>query len=170
MDGDICVPCDAHEAEDIISHENGRGIYLKERNVVICPMGKIMYPGCYKNSKKSARFYNGRACSACICRCTDSKYRVFDIRMKKSAFSKNYHDENLHVRQMHLKADSEIIRKRKEIVEHPFGTIKRGMFADHVLTKGISNVTGEFSLVFLAYSIKRVINIMGAKSLIEALS
>jgi len=169
-DGDICVSCDASEAGDIVSHENGRGVYLKDRNVVICPMGKIMYPGCYKNCEKSARFYNGHACAVCKCRCTDSKYRVFDIRMKKSAFSKNHNDENLHIRQVHLNTDSGIIRKRKEIVEHPFGTIKRGMFADHLLMKSIPKVTGEFSLVFLAYNIKRVINIMGAKSLIEALS
>lgn len=168
-DGDVCVPCDAHEAEDIVSHENGHCVYLRDRNVVICPMGQVMYPGCYKNSGKQARYYNGRACSSCTCRCTDSKYRVFDIRMKKSAFSKDYNNENLHIRQIHLKTDGEIIHKRKGIVEHPFGTIKRGMFADHVLTKGFQNVTGEFSLVFLAYNLKRVINIMGIKSLIEAL-
>lgn len=69
-----------------------------------------------------------------------------------------------------METDSEIIRKRKEIVEHPYGAIKRGMFANHVLMKGIPKVTSEFSLVSLAYNIKRVINIMGIKSLIEALS
>lgn len=169
-DGDICVPCDASGAEDIVSHENGRGVYLKGRNVVICPMGKIMYPGCYKKVEKSARFYNGHACATCTCRCTDAKYRTFDIRMKKSNFSKNFDDKNLYIKKVHINTDSEIIRKRKGIVEHPFGTIKRGMDAGYLLTKGIKNVTGEFSLVFLAYNLKRVINNMGAKSLIEALS
>lgn len=87
--------------------------------------------------------------------------------MKKTNFSKNFDDKNLHIRQVHITTDSEIIRKRKGIVEHPYGTIKRGMGADHLLMKGFPKVTAEFSLVFLAYNLKRVINIMGEKSLIE---
>ena len=60
-DGDMCIPCNADEAEEITSHENGRGVYIPERNIFICPMGNVMYPGNYKNIDKSARFYNGRA-------------------------------------------------------------------------------------------------------------
>jgi hypothetical protein len=168
-DGELCIPCDEHEAEEIISHENARGVYVKERNIVICPMGKVMYPGCYKRNDKSARYYNGKACSACICKCTDSKYRTFDIRMKKSEFSKDYDIDSLYVKKVKIKVQSEIIKKRKTLIEHPFGTIKRAMGADHVLTKGLHKVTGEFSLVFLAYNLKRVLNIIGAKDLINAL-
>jgi len=35
--------------------------------------------------------------------------------------------------------------------------------------KGIDKVRGEFSLTFLAYNMKRVINILGTKELIEAI-
>jgi len=59
--------------------------------------------------------------------------------------------------------------RQNELAEHPFGTVKRAMDAGYLLTKGIKNVTGEFSLVFLAYNLKRVINIIGAKKLIEAM-
>lgn len=168
-DGDICVPCEAVEAEDIVSHKNGRGVYLKNRNVVICPMGKTMYPGCYKKREKSARFYNGRECATCTCRCTDTKYKTFDIRMKKSSFSKSFNDKALYIKQVHISTNSDIISRRKALVEHPFGTIKQAMCADHLLLKGLTKVTGEFSLVFLAYNLKRVINIMGTEVLIEAM-
>ena len=89
--------------------------------------------------------------------------------MKKADFSKDYNADNLFVKQICIAPNPAITAHRKELAEHPFGTIKRGMFADHVLTRGLQSVTGEFSLVFLAYNLKRVINIMGAKGLIEAL-
>lgn len=70
---------------------------------------------------------------------------------------------------MRIKTVSEVTDKRKGLVEHPFGTIKRAMDAGYLLTKGIKNATGEFSLAFLAYNLKRVINIIGTKKLIEAI-
>jgi hypothetical protein len=40
----------------------------------------------------------------------------------------------------------------------------------YFLTKGLSNVKVEFSLSVLAYNIKRVINIIGVRRMIEALA
>jgi len=37
------------------------------------------------------------------------------------------------------------------------------------LTKGKRKVTGEFALIFLAYNLKRVVNILGTRKLIEAM-
>lgn len=89
---------------------------------------------------------------------------------KKSEFTKDFNADNLHIKQIHIKPDPEITARRKELVEHPFGTIKRAMDAGYCLTKGLKNVTGEFSLVFLAYNMKRAINILGAKRLINAMA
>ena len=89
--------------------------------------------------------------------------------MKKSGFSKDYDIDSLYVKKVKIKVQSEIIKKRKLLIEHPFATIKRAMEADHVLTKGLQKVTGEFSLMFLAYNLKRVLNIISAKYLINAL-
>lgn len=61
------------------------------------------------------------------------------------------------------------MKRRKAIVENPFGTIKRTMDSAYCQMKGIENVQGEFSLTFLAYNLKRAINIVGAKELIEAM-
>lgn len=168
-EGSYCVPCEASEAQKIEAHENGKGIYIKERNIFICPMGHVMPPMFYKNCDRTARYYNYRACSECTCRCTKVKYRTFSVRMRKVEFSKNYNIRDLYVKQVHINPDNEIICKRKALVEHPFGTVKRAMNAGYLLTKGIKNATGEFSLVFLAYNLKRVINILGAKRLIEAI-
>ena len=89
--------------------------------------------------------------------------------MKKDEFTKDCNIDNLYVKQIYVTPDSAIIERRKTLVEHPFGTIKRTMDTGYLLTKGKPKVTGEFSLVFLAYNLKRVINIMGAKKLIAAI-
>ena len=89
--------------------------------------------------------------------------------MKKAEFSKDYNADNLFVKQIHINPDPEITGRRKGLAEHPFGTVKRAMDAGYVLTRGLKNVTGEFSLVFLAYNLKRVINILGSQTLVEAI-
>lgn len=89
FEGDFCVPCEPEQAEEITSHENGKCVYLKERNIVICPMGHVMPPMHYKNGQRMAVHYNYNACQNCTCRCTKSKYRQFAIRMKKPNLAKN---------------------------------------------------------------------------------
>jgi len=60
----------------------------------------------------------------------------------------------------------DIVKKRKELVEHPFGTIKHWMDQGYFLMRGIENVTGEMSLSALCYNIKRGLNILDVKELI----
>jgi len=59
--------------------------------------------------------------------------------------------------------------KRKEIVEHPFGTLKRSLGYTYFLVKGFKKVKAEFSLMCLTYNLKRVFNTVGFQSLIEAI-
>lgn len=59
--------------------------------------------------------------------------------------------------------------KRKEIAEHPFGTIKRSFGYIYFLLKGIEKVKGEFSLICFAYNLKRVLNIVEIDRLTEAI-
>ncbi|MEM4089846.1 MAG: transposase [Thermoplasmatales archaeon] len=53
----------------------------------------------------------------------------------------------------------EKMKKRKSMMEHPFGTMKRAMNASYTLLKGKRKVKGEFGIIVLAYNIKRVIKI-----------
>ena len=68
-----------------------------------------------------------------------------------------------------MKQHPEIMKKRKQIVEHPFGTIKFWNHQNAFLMKGLEKVRAEFSLSTLAYNMKRVINIVGVEKMIEAL-
>jgi len=168
---DICIPAADGEQADITSHVNGKSVYLKDRNIVICPMGKTLYPSFYKKTRCEAIFYNSRACKSCTCRCTTQKCALqYGLIIDKYDFSTDYNDMDLFVKQVHIKPKKEIYAQRKSLSEHPFGTVKRAMNGEYCLTKGKRKVTGEFALIFLAYNLKRVINILGSEKLIKIMA
>ena len=121
-------------------------MYYPERNIALCPMGKVLSPGFYSKSKKRGVFHNNKACKSCACKCTGKTRHRHEVAMAEAA----------------------TVGERKSIVEHPFGTIKRAMDSGYCLTKGLANVAGEFSLTFLAYNIKRTISILGCAGLAAA--
>ena len=53
------------------------------------------------------------------------------------------------------------LNRRKELVEHPFGTMKRAFNQGYLLLKGLRNVNGEIGFMMLAYNMRRAINILG---------
>ena len=57
----------------------------------------------------------------------------------------------------------------KDAVEHPYGTLKTWMSSTHFLTRTLNRVSTEMSLHVLAYNLKRVMNILGVKPLIQAI-
>jgi transposase len=69
----MCIPVTEGEQGEVISHQGGRCVYLKDRNIALCPMGKALYPQFYKKSKGEAAFGNPAACAQCACRCTKEK-------------------------------------------------------------------------------------------------
>ncbi len=61
------------------------------------------------------------------------------------------------------------IRQRKELCEHPFGTLKRNFGYDHFLLRGLVKVGGEFSLMSMVYNLRRALNLVSFEKLILVL-
>ncbi|MBV9066691.1 MAG: transposase [Methylobacteriaceae bacterium] len=72
--------------------------------------------------------------------------------------------------QARLDDNPDLMRIRRETVEHPFGTIKAQMGATHFLMKRLPNVAAEMTLHVLAYNLTRVLNIIGSRQLIAAIT
>ena len=68
-----------------------------------------------------------------------------------------------------LKARPQILDRRREIVEHPFGSIKQWMNQGAFLMRGLANVRAEFSLTALVYNLRRALNILGVGPMTAAL-
>jgi hypothetical protein len=107
--------------------------------------------------------YWSSACPHCPIktRCTTSPYRR--IRRWK-------HEAVLEAMQQRLNRQPELMRVRRQTVEHPFGTIKHWMGWTHFLTKTLARVRTEMSLHVLAYNLKRVMRILGIGAMMRAMS
>lgn len=79
------------------------------------------------------------------------------------------HEATLEAMQKRLDTKPEVMRTRRQTVEHPFGTLKDWMGATHFLTKTLERVSTEMSLHVLAYNLKRVMKILGVGALMAAI-
>lgn len=55
-------------------------------------------------------------------------------------------------------------------IEHVFGILKRSMNFTHLLLRGFRKVTGEVSIAFFSYNLKRDTNILGVEKYLGYLS
>ena len=79
------------------------------------------------------------------------------------------HQEILERAQRRLDRNPAVMRRRRAPVEHPFGTLKAWMGSTHFLTKTLPRMNTEMSLHVLACNLRRMLNLVGAKPLIEAI-
>lgn len=64
----------------------------------------------------------------------------------------------------------DILARRREIVEHPFGTIKQWMNQGAFLMRGLDKIRAEFSLTALVSNLRRALNILGVARLMAAVA
>lgn len=166
---DFCIETN-EDCELPTSHTNGKSVYLRKRNICVCPMGNVLYPSSYRKDRGVAKFCNSKACKNCKCKCTTANFNVAEITIPKETFKKEYNDKNLKLKQIHYIPDKQLLKKRKFLSEHPFGIVKRCLGADYLLLKRFSGAIAEMSFAFLAFNLKRVINIVGVKELIKQIS
>ena len=78
------------------------------------------------------------------------------------------HEHVLEAAQERLDLNPDAMRTRREVVEHPFGTLKMRMGATHFLCKTLPKVATEMALCVLGHNLTRVINIVGVEKMTEA--
>ena len=85
------------------------------------------------------------------------------------SMERSQYEELLEANKRRVAQNKELYRRRQAIVEHPFGTIKRGWGYTYTLLKRLPKVTGEFSLIFTAYNMRRSVSILSFTGLMVAL-
>jgi transposase len=161
------------------SNENGtqpdylvsKFVYNKQENTYTCPQNQTLTTtgswhkktGRTEESGYQFQKYRTPACKTCPVKdlCTSRKGgREIDRSQYADAVEEN--NKRYH-------ANAQLYRKRQEINEHIFGTIKRQWGYNHTNLTGLEKVNGEHSLIMLVYNIKRSINILGVPDLIAKL-
>jgi transposase len=147
-----------------------QGVFAKEEfrydsadDVYLCPGGERLEAR-YKAKVRDVEvhgYVNPAACMTYRLRalCTNGKFRRI-TRYANEAVLDRMADR--------LAARPEVLDRRRESVEHPFGSIKQGMGQRAFLMRGLDNVRAEFSLTALVYNIRRAITLLGVPALIEA--
>lgn len=138
-------------------------IYVADDDEYRCPAGqRLIKRFTSVEDGMTLHSYWSSACPGCPLKaqCTTGKER----RVKRWE-----HEAVLEAMQARLDHAPEIMRIRRQTVEHPFGTIKSWMGATHFLTKTLDRVSTEMSLHVLAYNVKRVMKLLGIGGLIDAI-
>jgi len=138
-------------------------IYKPEDDEYECPAGeKAIYRYSSLEKDKTMRRYWSSSCVNCKMKpkCTTGVQR---------RISRWEHEAILDDMENRLNQAPEMMKARRETVEHPFGTLKVWMGYNHFQMRTLDRVSAEMSLHVLAYNLKRVMNIMGTANLTEAM-
>ena len=143
--------------------------YNREGDTYKCPQGQILTTNgsWYKERTSSGNIiwfkqYKTKACRTCPAssQCTRSKKGRL---IQRSEFA-DYYEKN----RRNTLDKEQLYKRRQTIVEHPFGTLKRQWGFSYILTKkGISRASSDVGFMFIAYNLRRIINILTQDQLKE---
>jgi transposase len=141
--------------------------YDSKNDYYICPAKQLLT---YKKNvthanKKEQKKYGYTNCKACSLR----PQCMGDKGGNRYIF-RGIHEDLIDQMEQRVKANPQIVNKRKAIVEHPFGYIKHWMDQSYFLMRGFEKVTAEMSLSALCFDMKRVLNIFNVKELIAIIA
>jgi len=136
--------------------------YDAGRDAYVCPAGQLLTPirrGRLRDLEK-IDYGAPKACRVCPlrARCTN------DVR----SVSRLENEDVLDRMAERLKARPHILDRRREVVEHPFGSIKQWMYQGAFLMRSLENVRAEFSLTALVYNLRRALNVIGVEPMVAA--
>jgi transposase len=126
-----------------------------------CPAGETL--SLYKTSRtQKKKEYTSKACRTCPLRpqCTKAAQRVI---------VRDFYEDDREAMHQRAMADPIWMKLRREMAEHPFGTMKWLMGHPRFLVRGLKKAKAELALGVLSYNLKRVITILGVPTLLQAL-
>ncbi|NNC64361.1 MAG: IS1182 family transposase [Gammaproteobacteria bacterium] len=138
-------------------------IYKADDDEYECPAGeRLIRHSTRRESGKTIHRYWTSVCWGCALKpqCTTGNER---------RVSRWEHEAVLDKLEARLDREPERMRTRREVAEHPFATLKSWMGSTHFQMKTLKRVSTEMSLHVLAYNLKRLIAIFGARPLIAAI-
>ncbi|MHC2335920.1 IS1182 family transposase [Bradyrhizobium sp. USDA 4454] len=135
--------------------------YDRENDSWNCPAGEILH--LFKTSRtKQKKEYRTQACPSCPLKsqCTKAARRII---------VRGFHDDDREAMHQRAMADPSWMKLRRQVAEHPFGTVKWLMGIPRFLLRGLRKAKAELALSITGYNIKRMIAIKGVPALLQAL-
>ena len=139
--------------------------YDREQDRYGCPAGQALtFRFTTVEQERQIRYYATRACRECALKpkCTGNQ--------RGRRITRWVDEHLLEAMQARVQAEPEKVGLRKQLAEHPFGTIKHAMNQGYFLMRGLEKVRAEMALTVMAYNLKRAIQILGVPKLVQALA
>jgi transposase len=138
-------------------------VYIAKDDVYRCPAGDHL-------TRRFASVEDGMNLHVYwTTKCADCPLKSQCTTGKERRIKRWEHEAVIDAMQDRLDRKPDAMRIRRATVEHTFGTLKAWMGATHFSTRTLEKVRTEMSLHVLAYNLKRVIAILGARTLMEAM-
>lgn len=154
-----CVPANraVNNRGDGTLFDRSAFTWQPKTNSYRCPAGRTLVRKQTLTREHSVQ-YMAEDCSGCALkpRCTTGARRTIQ---------RHLHEDALERMNARVEADPALMRRRRCVSEHPFGTIKRMTAGGRFLTKGLDKVRAEAALSVLVYNLIRAINLVGATTL-----
>jgi hypothetical protein len=146
------------DAQDRFSHE--AFVYDADTDVYRCPAGKQLSPmkgRKINGSRNEIRYISRKAdCGTCTLRSS-----CLSAKTPRRTIYRWEYEAVLERHRARMNGGQAQMRRRAELAEHPFGTLKCRAGYRHFLVRGFNKVRGEWSLMALCYNFSRVLNIIG---------
>jgi Transposase DDE domain len=142
--------------------------YDGETNSYRCPAGERLLPTDQprqNGDRVETRYVSRKAtCDGCPLRlrCVTDKRPTREILRWK-------HEDVIERHRARMENADDIMRRRKALAEHPFGTLKCRAGYRHFLVRGFDKVRGEWSLMAFCYNFTRLLSILGFDRVMEYL-
>jgi len=139
--------------------------YDADRDLYVCPAGsELTYRFSTDELGRELKYYRARGCAGCALKkqCTRNQ--------ANRTITREVNEALMEAMAQRVKAQPEKMALRKQLAEHPFGTIKRWFGYTHFLLKGLEKVRCEWSLMTTVYNLKRVLKLVGFEKLMAAVS
>lgn len=135
--------------------------YDADRDAWTCPAGEAL-TRLSPTGEARERRYSTEVCAGCRLKlqCTKAENRMIIRDRFEDA------REAMHRRAVE---DPSFMRRRRELAEAPFGTIKWMMGKPRFLVRGLEKAKAELAMMVLAFNLKRAIAILGVEDLVQRL-
>lgn len=161
----VATPGTSSNAPDE-NYNMDRFSYNEGNDTYTCPQQQTLTTNgnWYQKSKDRYHYvvkhYKTNACPACVARelCTKN--------LKGRVIERSEYAPYIEINKQNIEANPQVYKKRQSIAEHPYGTIKRQWGFYYIITKkGIKHASADAGFMFIAYNLRRLINIIDTNAL-----
>jgi transposase len=153
------------------AYQTAQFIYDVVKDCYTCPQGATLTTNGVEYEKKNTGRtpYMVKKYSTLQCRNCPVKHLCTTVKKGGRAIERSTYQDAIDANNKRVDENPEEYKKRQQIIEHPFGTIKRSWGYSFTLLKGIQKVNGEMAIIFTMYNFRRVITILGITAMTDRL-